>query len=417
MLFEDYRFGNKERTSSRVLFPKKDHTISTFAAISLILCTNNGSNCFTTERFFYVGLLNNIIASLFPLFLVQLSFQIYIRTWRFNTDISYPESLQDAFGGKSGFIIRLMLILSLFNCICFNCYDIYVFSQPFTNYFWPDNKLANNRFLHIYLLSIISVFPTLFLRHFSQLVVPSIIANICVVAVHVIMAIFAYGSIKERGFSPDGQTILCSSNFMDSVNCFSYFIYIYYVHPIMCNLAPELKASTQGGIVKVSLIANLLSWFVNFLGGYLGWFYFFGTSGGAVNVALYPNSLLKALAGLFGCINTMITNACLNYLNGIEISKLFTGTKVHVDTPWSGILVSLSFGLAAAIASKTFLDIVTSVCQLMFLVVCILIPPAAYIKMYGVKSFWGVVCIILIILLIVVGALTLYAVFTRPTER
>ena len=196
MLIKDYKYGSKERTDDRILFSNGHNTVSTLSAISLIICTNNGSNAFTTERYFNVGLINNIIASLLPMFIMQLSFQIYIRTWRFNSSTSYSDSLQDAFGGISGVIIRIMLILSLFDNICYNCYDIYVFSEPITRYFFPDSAIANNRYLHMYILNLISAFPTLFIDKFAKFVIPSFVANVCVVFVHVIMAVFAYGSIK-----------------------------------------------------------------------------------------------------------------------------------------------------------------------------------------------------------------------------
>ena len=103
----------------------------------------------------------------------------------------------------------------------------------------------------------------------------------------------------------------------------------------------------------------------------------------------------------------------MNFLNGIEIVKLFTPRGHTVDIPWVGALTSTIFGLANATVSRRIMSTVTSICQISFLIVCILIPPSAYINVYGVKTVWGITSIFLIVLLIALGAGTLYAIFTR----
>jgi hypothetical protein len=417
MLLSQYKFGNRERTNERVLFTKAEKTISRITAISLIVCTVNGSNPLTTERFFFVGLVNILVASFFPLFIMQLSFQIYIRTWRFNSDTSYSESLKDAFDGKGGTIIRIMLIFTLFNDICYHSFDIYKYSSIITRYFWPGNELINNRYLHIYLLVAISIIPTFFMERFTKLAIPSYIANLSVIIIHIIMVVFTYNSVQKTGFNPNGKTTLYSSDIINSINCLSYFILIYNTFPVLCNIGPELSVQKQGEITRIALASNFSSWALNFIGGYIGYFYFFGSSNGAISIYLYSDSLVKVIAAFLGLLNILITNVCLNYLNGIEIVKLFTPRGYKIDSPWIGVIASSSFGIANAIGPMVIMDILTSICQLFFLIVCVIVPPVAFIKMYGVKNFWGIMCILLIICVTIVGIATVYAVFTRTSSR
>ena len=416
MFLKDYRFGSTDRSNDRILFPKPAKTISTFSAIALFFCTNNGSNPYLTERFFFIGLINNIISSFVPCILVGLSFQAYIRTWRFNSETSFAGSLKDAFGGKSENVMRGMFIFAFFNNIMFNCYDVYKFTREITTYLWPNVKWVNSKYTQVYFLSLSTVIPTFFIKRFSQLTVYAHIANISVLITLVIMGVYAYKSVQVVGFNPTGETVLFTKDLYNSVNCLSYFVLIFYTHPIICNLAPEMNCVKQGDFVRVSWIANIISWLVNFVSGYLGWFTLHGTTYGSICLTLYPNSPLKCVACFFGLLNTIFTNGCLNYLNGIEITKLFAKDMKKVN-PWTGVLVSVLFGIGCAVGPTFLMDYIAGASQFFFMIVCMGVPPAAVIKMFGIRNFWGFFCLIYIFVVLIIGSSSIYCCFTRPTKR
>ena len=192
MSYQDYKYGCSERPDSRVLFTVKSNPIPSIMSISIVVAACISGNPFKNEAYFNTGLFNVLIASLLPPLLLQISFQIFVRTWSYNSNTSYPEVIREKIGDNGISIIRILFILSMLNTQIYTNYDISKLSIIISKYFFPDNAFMNNIKFHLIFLSALAIFPTLFMVRFRQFGIVTYLCNAFVIIGLIVMGLYAY---------------------------------------------------------------------------------------------------------------------------------------------------------------------------------------------------------------------------------
>ena len=391
MLYEVYRFGSRERTDERPIFKAHSNPMSSIAAISIIVNCATGSEPFFSESYYVCGIGNFVLAAVVMLIVSLISFKAYIRTWRYDSQTSFSEALVDAFGPKSIPVIRVLLILSLLSQILYNTRDVQSYANLFTEYYFPSVTILQNKYLVLYVLTFVTTIFSSFIRSFSRFSYISYVGNVSFIVTFALLLYYFAENVKDVGGSGLwDNTSLGSWKLQDTFNLAFYFLHGYFLHPMISNLAPELKFTTQGRISRVAGWAYFFSFLKNFLPGLCLYFTLFGVSQGNFALSYLPSSAPRAFVGLFGLIHILCTNMLMNYLLAIELTKFFTDDLSKTNNVLMGSLVVSSFAVGMNIAPYQIVDWICYICNYVCLFVCLFLPFVAYLKMFGWKNLWGI---------------------------
>ena len=403
MLYDVYRFGSRERTDERPIFKPHSNPMSTIAALSIIVCTATGSEPFYSESFYTCGIGNFFLAAIVMLIVALVSFKAYIRTWRYDSQTSFSEALVDAFGPKSFAVTRPLLILSLLAQILNNTRDILNFFHLFSDYYFPNVGLLRNKYFIIYLLTFVTTICSSFLKSYSKFGIISYVGNAAFIVTFCLLLYYLSESVKQVGGDYAWQhSTLGTWKLADTFSLAFQMLHGYFLHPMISNLAPELKHTSQGKISGVAGWAYFISFLINFLPGLVLYYTIYGASQGGFSPAFLPDTAPKAFVGIFGLIRLLCTNMLLNYLLAIELTKFFTGEHSKISNVWMGSLVVSCFVVGCNVAPYRVCDWIVYICNYFCLFVCLFLPFVAYLKMFGWKNLWGIYSVVFAIFALVI---------------
>lgn len=469
---EKYRFRARPQNINFVLFPndQSSNQISLFSAIMLLLkMTLDTDSFFFYQDLFKCGIIEGLLVSVTVMLLVQLSIHIFTRCWFYGTAYNYPDVWTCVFGSKAlNFIPILLNIISYLTYVVWYCFEIHDNFSTFLRTVWPScpSFLTNKWFLS-YIINALTVVPCLFAHKFISLTWVAYIGNIAIVVAVICLIILLVRTLNEFKFhivvdtfgKIDGEDIpylpftnLFSKDPSGIFYCVGSVMTAFYMHPILDMVFSEMRNPTVFRCLSSTWIVNIVSIIIYYGIGLISYFIIQVHFHDVVTVASmmkpgeppqnspvfknrpynifsivlgqeisdlenenvffnFPKSHTEAIVGqIASYIVTITTNIFYTYFLATQVSSLVIERR-NDDTPpllISGIVVILfSIGINFMNDKATqFLDFIA---QIAFLILVFILPSFFYLKLYRfTKPFWGIICVLLLVIGIPMSILVLY---------
>ena len=409
MILKDYMYG-QHNSNQRMLFPKSDTPISLFFAVNLLIMFQCGDDSMYLDEALSCGIINSLVAAAIPLILTQLSYALFIRSWRYNVAVDFPHVVYDAFNSKFLlWIVNIIYIISFINLSSVYVEDACTYIE---NIFAPkiyEVSFLTNKFFLGYVGQLVFTVPFLFLPKFSSFKILSLIANFCVIFTVVVAIYFMCVSIKNDGFDPNKEIVIADNDFWGFISVMSYFNNLFYSHPTLSAIAKDMASTKIKSVTRVTFISTLFTYFITLAGGYATHFMFFGSIGWDDNcIDYFPDHPLKYIGRITSAINTVITNASTVYLAAGQLYRLFNNQEPRVlERVFSGIIIIL-ISFAIMTLDDTSENTFNVIGSFISILLGYIIPSACFLKMAGIKSLFGVSAVVVIIVSLTFGILICY---------
>lgn len=402
MLYKDYRFSIVSANTDTLIYQERDDekSLSTFGAVMILLNCGISNDPFFFPHTFTTGIVTALLLCLLALILTQLSFHIFLKSWKFDSENSFVSIWAEVFGPSTSFIPRFIMLVALVSMASVCTSDFQYHFEDFVNTWDVDGtSIFSYKPLRVYLLTFLSVFPFLFFDRFKSFDVMSTIANCALIYGLVVELYVLIKSIKADGFDPNGEICYFNMSLDKAVSCFDLFNIVFFLHPMASMVAPEIKKASRNTIISITWKTTILSAIINMAGGYLGYLTYFGNDEDDNILLFYDNQDPVVISGKAAClIAILLTNGIYTYIVAEILSGFFydykkDNTLVRV---FSGLVVWL-FDVAINYDGFMLCELINNIGSFCFIVLAFILPSVFYLIEYGFRDVkWGVISIVVI---------------------
>ena len=407
LLFEDCKYG-ESKPGSRLIFPHGGSTRSNASIVSVLVCFLVGCAALRLFDFTSAGVINVVVVGVAMLLLSQLSFSLFIRTWRYSRENDYTDLFKDAFN-VNPIAISLLIILSAISLTVYFTGKIISVWKSLFKPFVSKGNIVMSDYLVGYILC--GIFPIIAcsIGSFISFVPLSYVANFCTLLAAVPLFIDFGKSLKIQGFDPTHQVKIATSDFWQTVDIITTFSMLFFVHPFIKFVAKFSVHKTQQSIENITWAANTINLVYNTVCIIIGYFNYMNKYPGKFYFdTMDPTSALAILAKVCTIINLTITNAGYYKLFTDQIAQMFhtTDTVLIVSIISNATVAVLSVG--ASIIGGIAATIIDLIGSMSFVIVTFIIPAIIYLRMYKLSSFLGYTAIFLLVVGLVILVLISY---------
>jgi hypothetical protein len=410
MLFVDYKFGTGTFDPERTLFPSAGEKIGTLSFISLIVNFVNGIDPYIQESYFSCGVVNTLAAAFFALSASQTIFNIFIRTWKFKSSISYADIFCDVFGKIPGFIIRVLVMFGASAKIGMATTNIQNSIQLLLNHF-NVNKLLSNVYLCSYILVAPIVVLQAAIKTTAGLRYNSYVGNISLFVSIIYFTVYMF-KVNKDGFDPMRKTKIITSDISTTLSCLFNMVSIFLNQPYVGTYAPFYCKRKQKDIQNVVLYSNLVTVIVNLLFGYISWFCFYGATNNFVNVLYIPlDNIFSIICVLSFIVRKITVISQFAYFLSFELNSFFLDEPDTIGRVM-GALAIMAFFIGVCSLPKVF-KFAMGIFRLSVVASFTLVPVILFLRMYGWRSKYGFISLMMLGMVVIVAIGVLYGKFAK----
>ncbi|EAX89223.1 Transmembrane amino acid transporter protein [Trichomonas vaginalis G3] len=400
LLFNDYRFNINSINHDALLYEnlKTGNDISVFSTVMILLICGISNNPFYMSYTFQSGVFQALLCALVALILTQLSFHIFVRTWRFNQENSYPSIWSDVFGKGLVFFPRAVLLIAFISLSSVSLSDYLEQYSDLISYVDSEKKTVfSAKWFPRFVISFLGLIPALCVRRMAGMKYIAIFANVLLLICLICEAILFFKSLKNDGFDPNKEIVYWGSDISGLVGCFDLFSIVFFTHPFVSLLSTDIKNASRNKICSITWITSIVSVIINLAGGYLGYFTYFSNTQDDLIFMSESNQMnvFVIIGKLSLVIKTFISFNMYNYINAISLSEIFipykddqTTSRVTCGLVMWLFSVFISWGSSKLVE---LLDLIGSVC---FILLAFILPSIYYLAMYKFKKpVWSIIAI------------------------
>ena len=412
LIFKDYKFG-VNKSGDRPIFPDVGTTKSTASIVSFLTCFLFG--CFSLKLFDFTqaGVVNFVLVGVVLLLLSQLSFSLFIRTWRYSKENNYADIFRDAFDVNPIVVSLLIIIASVSMSVSYSGKIISAWKSLFKPFVSDGNIVLNDYIIGYVLCGILPVVACS-TGTFNIFFPLSYIANICAVLATVPLFIEFGKSVKSEGFDPTKQVKIVTGKFWLTIDVTKSFVTLFFAHFFIKFAAKFAVHKTQKSIEKITWAANTINTVYNLVCIIIGYFNYTNNFPGMFYFdAMDPKSALAMLAKISAIINLTIANAGYYKLFTDQVITIFsTSDTIPVVSIISNATVAV-LSIGAAIMGGHAASVIDIAGSISFIIVIFIIPAVIYLRMYKLSCLWGYTAIFLLVIVLAILALTSYRSITK----
>ena len=389
MRFNDYKFSSMHSDNSQLLYKSNENEkTSFFKSFMILLNCGISTDPFFMAYSFRTGIIKAFLLCLLAVVLTQISFHIFVKTWSFDTDNSYPAIWVKCFGPSLKFIPHVLLLCALTSISVIVTEEVPANIDNLLEPYVSEKSLIRNSMLQMYIITFLVTIPVFFCKKVTGLWIISTIANIGIVVGDLCVVINMIISIAKNGFHPE-NVVLWDNSMDTTVECFGLFNTVFFLHPMVSLVSPEMDNCSREKVLKLSWTTTLSSAAINLICGYCGYLTFYGTNGEDNILFAYDPKSPLTIIGKLGCyMSVLFTTSIYNYIIGDQLASLFLDRYRHRDYAplFIGGLVILCFNAGFDYGGDTFLNVFKLLGNVAFLIVAFVLPSVFYIYMDKFKS-------------------------------
>lgn len=396
---QNHKFHLKQGDNKLVVFQTHGarKTLSFFGAVSIIFNLNLKDDPFLMPNYFQCGLVQSIIVMILIFILNLLSFFVYFKTWVFGNTFSYEGISSIALSKNISIFICIILLFS-FICMLFDMsakiphYVVDLFSLSSN----CPAILLNKWFLY-YIISFLTIFPTLFNKSIASFYIISIIGNFFL---FVSVISFFWGFFAENR-PAKFETTAFANNFRLSAECIAGFTNTFFINPLIYFIAMSTTSPSAKSIKGMVVIVNLSSLILNLATGIVGYYLHSNIED---ILDLFPTKSAYAIICKIGLIIKLITsNVCYFYIISTKLCEIILkgSEKWTVAIVTAGIVIITLNAINLFTKFHIFFNVVEYLGHILQCFLNFGFPTILFLKLFQFSSkAWAIFSIVLLIITI-----------------
>ncbi|OHT02994.1 Transmembrane amino acid transporter protein [Tritrichomonas foetus] len=415
VLINDMKMRHANDNGNIVLFKQtSDIQLRTFfETFNLLMKSGVATDPYLIGSAMNTGVIQTFFFVICLLFLTELSFFIFIHSWIYERAYTYDQIWKELFGSHFSWLIQLLVIITYLSFVIWNQYEQYAYYATFMNNVFPNTpSIVTNHWLISYLLTFVVIVPTLFVKRLSNFTIISMISNFCHI-LSIICLITFYIRVAASDFEK-AEVIYFSSDSASTFHTISILNSSLFFHPLLYYIIRDMENPTRCRAMKLTWITSISSCILHFVGGIFSYLCYPNDDGDCI--FFYFDSMIPEI--FIGQIATYIISILSSIFFSFFLAEQVSEFVYERSTQISRVPVLLS-GISMillGVGLNFITEVVTTITDLIGSITCVLLtfilPPIYYLKQYKLSNkLWGIMCVILLLIGIPVGACTIYYAF------
>ena len=376
--------------------------------IIILLNSAISTDPFYLSSSFQSGIIPSFLICIFLYSITVLSFFLFIRTWIYGSVYTYREIWAKCFGKSTKYIPSILILIGYLS-ITVICEDelYWDFLEIYSSIFKKELNL--NKWIIIYSINFIGIFPFLFYKKSSNFRFIALIGKFGMILSILIIIYKSYINFDLEIISKN--MILWNKDSSKFFECFGSFNTVFFLHPIINLVVQYLKNPSEDRVISSVNYTSLLVAFFCLLSGYSTYFLILNNEFEENILYYFPKENLLTIIGKIGSFLSNLSLVCFYiWLIAKEFCQLiFDNSDLHNTTRVIGGLVTISFNIAMNFINFEVVNIFGLIGNLCFIILSFILPSSFFLKIYyNSSNFWSKLAIILIIISVPISLINFY---------
>ncbi|KAK8897233.1 hypothetical protein M9Y10_015172 [Tritrichomonas musculus] len=400
------------------------HRKSFFQIFNLLLKASIATDPFLVGEIYHCGYLWCLIIALLFVAFTQISFYLFVQSWIYGRAYSYNSIWRELFGQNScSWIALILVIITYITFTIWYQHEIHFHITGILTGIWSEvPSILTNKWFVTYVITLIFVFPPLFVSRLTNFVFLSMFSNVCLLIGIVCLIVYYFHftlsndiqfsvTAKESGLKMFNTDIFLIFNAIGVMNSALFY------NPILSVSGQDLSIPTISRVMSLTWMTSLTSLVVHLVGGFFSYlinpdnegdviFYDMSAYNEDHSKIIYPEVIIGQIATF--CIS-ICSNIFYTHFVSRQVAELVLPTSANSLVPvvFSGIVVIL-FSSGMNFIDETATDIADMIAGVISIILAYVFPSIFYIRQYKFfNKVFGILSVFMIVIGIIVAIITL----------
>lgn len=426
LLFNDCRYNIHANDYHTLMYPNKRGTdqISVFSAIMILICVGISNDPFYMSYSTQTGILQTIVICFSALILTQISFHIFVNTWRYDSSNSYVSIWTELYGKKTSIIPQIFLLIAFLSISSVSTSDYYDMYTDILSYFDKSSEtIFSKKWFAKYIVCGLFTFPFMFFKKFTSMYLITTIGNLLLLISIICEGILFFRKFKEEGFDPQKELVIWNKDdFSLSVACFDLYNVLFFLHPFVSFISEDIRNATRSKIANITWMTTTISALLNLVGGILGYFTFFSSVQDDNIFYFYedPSDYVVMIGKFCLMFKTLISNSMYVYIAAVQLIDMFVPYEhEYTESRFAAGVAVWLFNIFVTFNGYQWSDLMNLMGSFCFIILAFILPSIFYLSMYKFRRIlWGIVAVLeVLICTLISGVILIYNIKSFKSEH
>jgi hypothetical protein len=258
----EVKLRRKAALENHDMFPtaRRANPIGYLGALVLMIKSSTGTDPFLVSGAFFDGWIVPVIACILVTIALQFSFILFTKTWVYGEAYRFIQIWEYTFGPKLMWIPALLVMLAYLSFVMFGGWEMYHYMRDLLVELWPlCPSVLLNKWLLLYGVSAVFVFPVLFGRRLSSLTLIGWISLFSSLTAFVCLVLFLRHKISTIGFNSQKEIKFFTSEPKAILRSISKLSSLVFFHPTAAIILRDMERPTAKRCASLTWISSVYS--------------------------------------------------------------------------------------------------------------------------------------------------------------